>query len=143
MQFLRCLPLALVAAGLTSSGTLRASPPVELSPDLLIGYTEFRTDLPCGRYVNVWTMRAVVIKADGTDRRVLAEELTREKGYWAQFYGWSPDGKTAILLRGWESEENGKRAGNLQLRRTGRKKRIALQPSTKEPMCVPTSGCSS
>ena len=50
-------------------------------PDLLIGYTEFRTDLPGGRYVNVGTMRAAVVKADGTGRRVLAEELTREKGY--------------------------------------------------------------
>jgi TolB protein len=107
MHLVRWLPLVLVAAALTS-GTLRSSPPVEPPPDLLIGYTELRTDLPGGRYVNVWTMRAVVSKADGTGRRALAEELTREKGSWVQFYGWSPDGKTAILLRGWESEENGK-----------------------------------
>jgi TolB protein len=80
----------------------------ETPPDLLIGYTEFRTDLPGGRYVNVATMRAVVVKADGTGRRLLAEELTREKNYWTEFDGWSPDGKTVILLRGWESEENGK-----------------------------------
>src|SRR3954449_11228387 len=99
MHFLRCLSVALVAAALTS-GTLRSGPQVESPPDLLIGYTELRTDLPGGRYVNVWTMRATVVKADGTGRRVLAEELTREKGYWTQFYGWSPDGKTAILLRG-------------------------------------------
>src|SRR5262249_15665283 len=83
-------------------------PPAESPPDLLIGYSGLRTDLPGGRWLNVWTMRAVVVKADGADRRVLADELTREKGYWTQFYGWSPDGKTAILLRGWESEENGK-----------------------------------
>jgi Tol biopolymer transport system component len=76
-------------------------------PDLLIGYTEFRTDLPGGRYVNVATRRAVVVKADGTGRRVLAEELTLEKGYSTQFYGWSPDGHTAVLLRSWLSEENG------------------------------------
>jgi Tol biopolymer transport system component len=104
---MRCLPLVLVAAALPS-GTLRSSPQVEPPPDLLIGYTEFRTNLPGGRYVNVATMRAVVIKADRTGRRVLADELTREKGSWVQFYGWSPDGRTAILLRGWESEENGK-----------------------------------
>src|SRR6185503_3807397 len=70
------------------------------------------TELPGGRHVNVWTMRAAVVNADvnadGTGRRLLAEELTREKGFWTQFYGWSPDGKTAILLRGWESDENGK-----------------------------------
>jgi Tol biopolymer transport system component len=88
-------------------GFLRAADG-DTPPDALIGYTEFRTDLPGGRYVNVWTMRAAVVKADGTGRRVLAEELTREKGSWVQFYGWSPDGKTAILLRGWESEANGK-----------------------------------
>jgi Tol biopolymer transport system component len=34
--------------------------------------------------------------------------LTREKGWCTQFYGWSPDGQTAVLLRGWESEANGK-----------------------------------
>src|SRR5262249_11828154 len=58
-------------------------------PDLFIGYTEYRTDLPGGRYVNNATRRAVVIKADGTGRRVLAEELTREKGWWTHFSGWS------------------------------------------------------
>jgi Tol biopolymer transport system component len=89
-------------------GFLRAEDADDKPPDRLIGYTEFHTDRPGGRYVNVWTMRAAVIKADGTDRRVLGEDLTREKGSWMQFYGWSPDGRTAILLRGWESEENGK-----------------------------------
>jgi hypothetical protein len=73
MHFLRYLPLVLVAAAL-ASGILLSSPPVEAPPDLLIGYTEFRTDLPGGRYVNVVTMRAAVVKADGTGRRVLAEE---------------------------------------------------------------------
>src|SRR5260221_13162141 len=53
-------------------------------------------------------MRAVVSKADGTGRRVLAEDVTREKLTWTQFVGWSPDGKTAIFGRGWKSEENGK-----------------------------------
>jgi Tol biopolymer transport system component len=75
-------------------------------PDALIGYTELRTDLPGGRHANVKTMRAVVVKADGTGRRVLAEELTREAGYWTQFVGWSPDGKAASLSRNWKSEEN-------------------------------------
>jgi TolB protein len=41
-------------------------------PELLIGYTEFRTDLPGGRHANVKTRRAVVIKADGTGLRRLA-----------------------------------------------------------------------
>src|SRR5213595_860612 len=100
MHFLRYLSLALMAAVLASASLL-SSPRDEPPPDLLIGYSEFRTDLPGGRYVNVATMRAVVTKADGTGRRVLAEELTREKLTWTEFVGWSPDGKTAIFGRGW------------------------------------------
>ena len=107
MHLLRYLPLALVAAALLSS-RLRSGPAAETPPDRLIGYTEFRTDLPGGRYVNVVTMRAVVVKADGTGRRVLAEELTREKNSWTQFRGWSPDGKLAVFSRAWMSDENGK-----------------------------------
>jgi Tol biopolymer transport system component len=94
------------AAAALGPGFLRADD--DTPPDLLIGYTEFRTDLPGGRYVNVATRRAVVVKADGTGRRALAEELTLEKGYSTEFFGWSPDGKTAVLIRRWKSEENGK-----------------------------------
>src|SRR5262249_52086523 len=54
------------------------------------------------------TMRAVVVKADGTGRRVLAEELTREAGWWTQFAGWSSDGKAARLVRYWKRDEVGK-----------------------------------
>ena len=107
MHLMRCLPLVLIASALTP-GALRPSPPVEPPPDLLIGYTEFRTDLPGGRYVNEWTMRAVVVKADGTGRRVLAEELTRDADYNTQFAGWSPDGKAARLSRCWKTDEVGK-----------------------------------
>jgi Tol biopolymer transport system component len=105
MHFLRYVALALLAAAL-GTGFLRADAD-DRPPDLLIGYTEFRTDLPGGRYINVVTKRAVVVKADGTGRRALSEELTREN-YWTQFNGWSPDGKTAIFSRAWISDENGK-----------------------------------
>jgi Tol biopolymer transport system component len=106
MHFLRYFFVALALT--LPSGALRASPPADPLPDLLIGYTEFRTDLPGGRYVCVATMRAVVVKADGTGRRVLATELAREKGSWTAFVGWSPDGKAARLSRNWKSEEAGK-----------------------------------
>jgi Tol biopolymer transport system component len=99
--------LATLAAALESAAPFAADQD-DTPPDALIGYTEFRTDLPGGRYVNEWTMRAVVVKADGTGRRVLAEELTREAGSWTQFVGWSPDGKAAGLSRNWKSEEVGK-----------------------------------
>src|SRR4051812_831347 len=107
MYFLRYLSLALVAAALPS-GALRSGQQVEPLPDLLVGYTEHRTDLPGGRHANVKTRRAVVVQADGTGRRVLAEELTREANYSTQFVGWSPDGKAARLGRYWKSAEVGK-----------------------------------
>jgi Tol biopolymer transport system component len=78
------------------------------SSDLLIGYTELRTDLPGGRHANVTTMRAMVVRSDGTGRRALAEDLTRERYFWTQFAGWSPDGTMAIIARGWESPDNGR-----------------------------------
>jgi TolB protein len=77
-------------------------PPAEA----LIGYTEFRTDLPGGRHANVATMRAVVVRADGTGRRAVVEDLAREPETWTQFAGWSPDGRQAIVGRGWESPDN-------------------------------------
>src|SRR5690349_20493494 len=102
MHFPRYLPAALAAAALLP-GAVRPGPPAEPPPDLLIGYSEFRTDLPGGRHANVRTMRAAVVRADGTGRRVLAEGLTREAGAWTQFAGWSPDGKAARVSRNWKS----------------------------------------
>src|SRR5262249_8454266 len=91
---------------LVSGSSLPAeAPPV---PEQRIGFTELRTNLPGGRHANVRTMRAVVVKGDGTDRSVLAPELTREADTWTQFAGWSPDGKTAIVGRGWQSPANAK-----------------------------------
>lgn len=75
-------------------------------PQWLIGYNEHRTNLPGGRHANVSTNRGMLVRADGTGRRPLAAELAAEPGSWTQFAGWSPDGSQAILVRGWESEEN-------------------------------------
>jgi len=77
-------------------------------PVSLIGYTELRTNLPGGRHANVRTMRAAIVKADGTDRKFVAEELAKELDTWTQFAGWSPDGKLAIIGTGWQSPENAK-----------------------------------
>src|SRR5438093_609647 len=73
----------------------RRQPPV-------IGYTEFRTDLKGGRHANVRTMRAVLVNVDTGRRRVLAEDLVRDPDAWTQFAGWSPDGRIAIVERGWQ-----------------------------------------
>lgn len=77
-------------------------------PQPLIGYSEHRTNLPGGRHANTSTGQALLVNADGTDRRPIAAALRNEVGAWTQFAGWSPDAKWAIIGRGWESEENAK-----------------------------------
>jgi Tol biopolymer transport system component len=71
-----------------------------------IGYTELRTDRPGGRHANIATMRACMIRMDGSGRRLLAPSLTQEPDSWTQFSGWSPDGRMAIIGRGWERPSN-------------------------------------
>ncbi|MCE9560910.1 MAG: hypothetical protein K8U57_02535 [Planctomycetes bacterium] len=95
---MRNLFLAVFGVLFTSASLLAAEP--------LIGYTEFQTNLSGGRHANVRTMRAFVSKIDGTERRVIAEELAKEPNSWTQFTGWSPDGKTALVSRGWQSPDN-------------------------------------
>ena len=106
---LRRIPiLAVVAMDL-----LGFIPPIETRAqtaraESLIGYTEFSTNLPGGRHANVVTMRAVISREDGSDRRLVAESLASKPNSWTQFAGWSPDGRLAIVGRGWESVENGR-----------------------------------
>jgi Tol biopolymer transport system component len=97
-----------ILAAAVSQGCLASALQAESPPAALVGYTQLRTNLPGGRHVNVATMRAAVVQADGANQRFLAEVLSREADTWTQFAGWSPDGGTAILGRGWESPENGK-----------------------------------
>lgn len=75
-------------------------------PKQLIGYTEGRTNVVGGQHANWRTMRAMVVNADGSGSRQLAPELAAQPDSWTQFAGWSPDGKTAVIGRGWESPEN-------------------------------------
>jgi Tol biopolymer transport system component len=74
--------------------------------DSWIGYTELRTNLPGGRHANVATMRAAIVRPDGSDRRLIAADLIGDADSWTQQGGWSPDGKFAIVGLGWESPEN-------------------------------------
>lgn len=101
----RFLFALLLLAGLHEAPLQAAAPPVLAQ---VIGFNELRTDLPGGRHANVRTMRAVVMKGDGSGRRVLAADLVREVDAWTHFAGWSPDGRVAILGRGWQSPENAK-----------------------------------
>src|SRR6185295_12685601 len=78
----------------------------ESPPRSLIGYTEFRANVAGGRQPNIITMRAAMVRADGSGRRLVDEKLSEEPNSWTQFAGWSPDGRNAVIGRGWESSEN-------------------------------------
>ncbi len=100
---------ATVLAQTTGPSTTPSSPPATQTmgqPRYLVGYSEFRTNVPGGRHPNCITMRACLVRADGTERRVIAEELARRPNAWTQFAGWSPDGRFAIVHGIWESPEN-------------------------------------
>ena len=77
-------------------------------PPFAIGYSRVRTNVPGSRWANAITMRAWLANGDGTGGRELASELITKPGTCTQFVGWSPDGRTAIVGCGWESEENGR-----------------------------------
>ena len=97
------LSFAIFQLAFASYGQLTGS---KMPPDLLIGYTELRTNLPGGRQANVGTMRAMIVKPDGSGRKVLVESLIQGSDTLTQFAGWSPDGKTAIIGRGWKNAQN-------------------------------------
>jgi Tol biopolymer transport system component len=104
----RLVSVALIASAVAIAASSADEKTPAQWPDTLIGYSQLRTDLPGGRHANATTMRACVVKADGTGRRVLAEDLTRQPHSSTQFVGWSPDGRVAVVGRGWESADNGK-----------------------------------
>ncbi len=93
------------SVSLAALATLGASKQAAAT-DYLLGYTEYRTNLPGGRFPNTTTMRACVVRADGKKRRMLAKELAKKPDFWTQFAGWSPDGKLAIIGNGWEDPKN-------------------------------------
>lgn len=104
------LLISLVVENLPCLQPLGAGPRFPGEPDAgafrLIGYTQLQTNLPGGRHANVRTMRAMVEKADGSGNRAVGAELVNEPDAWTQFAGWSPDGGTAVISRGWQSPEN-------------------------------------
>jgi Tol biopolymer transport system component len=105
-KFLQSAGLGIAGtASFLNPGSLFAASVVK-RPRELIGFTEYRTNLPGGRHANGITMRAGIVRADGSRHRLLASELVRKPNTWTQFAGWSPDGRQAIIGNGWESPEN-------------------------------------
>lgn len=72
----------------------------------VIGYTDMQCDDPRGQFYNWRTMRAMIVRADGSGRREIGASLITRTNSWTQFAGWWPDGRRAILHSSWESEEN-------------------------------------
>jgi len=97
--------LILAAAGALASGANAGERRSEPRPRCLIGYSEFRADLPT-RFANFSSRRACVVRADATGRREMAPSLVKDQYTWTGFDGWSPDGKLAVIIRGWESPQN-------------------------------------
>jgi Tol biopolymer transport system component len=98
--------LLILSINVVLAGHTLADEPTSEQP--LIGYTELQTNLPGGRHANVRTMRATVVRTDGSGQARIANELADEADAWTQFAGWSPDGKQAIVSRGWQDAENAK-----------------------------------
>jgi TolB protein len=108
---LRCVPIR--AAGLAAILSLAAAVGSCLGGEAqdtlsqhLIGYREYRTNLPGGRHANCATARAYIVNADGSGRRELAHELVRDANTGTLFGGWSPDGRTAIISNSSNTPEN-------------------------------------
>lgn len=76
------------------------------SPNHWIGYTRLRTNVPGGRHANVRTMRARMVDVHGRGDRAIGDALVDSPDSWTQFAGWSPDGKQAIVGKGWQDPEN-------------------------------------
>jgi Tol biopolymer transport system component len=103
----RATTLLLGATALLLSASVSATTfAQDIRPTRWIGYTESRNDLPGGQYENWVTSRACLVRADGTERRLIGDSLLKDKNSWTQFAGWSPEGGRAIVLSLWESPEN-------------------------------------
>src|SRR5262249_39215608 len=107
----RWSPAALAGLALLARATLAvaaaAEPVPAAQPGHPVGYTAHRTNLPGGQFTNFTTARAFGVRGDGSGTGQLAPELTRKRNQYLQLAGWSPDGRQAVLLQGWESAENG------------------------------------
>ncbi|MEZ6053219.1 MAG: hypothetical protein R3B91_15850 [Planctomycetaceae bacterium] len=99
--------LIFLASGLLSDAVSHAGDTSQDQSRLpLIGFTQFRTNLPAGRFENVTTMRAHIVRRDGTGMKAVGESIITRDHSWTQFAGWSPDGRQAIVGNGWESPDN-------------------------------------
>lgn len=93
-----------VALLIAASGC-RSTPLFTDRANYLIGYTDMRCDDPRGQFYNWRTRRAMIIRADGADRREIASSAIANEDSWTAFARWWPDGRAVISIA-WESPEN-------------------------------------
>lgn len=97
---------ALATGGPLGAGAIGSPLSGNTQPPREIGFTQLRTNLPGGRHANTRTMRAMIAGLDGSAPKAIAGDLAKGPDHWTQFAGWSPDGRKAIILQGWQSPEN-------------------------------------
>lgn len=71
----------------------------------LLGYTEMRCDDDRGQFYNWRTRRAMIVRADGSQRREVGSSAITNENSWTSFVSWWPDGR-AVINASWESPEN-------------------------------------
>lgn len=72
--------------------------------EYLIGYTDMKCDDPRGQFYNWRTRRAMIIRADGSDRREIGGSWITDENHWTGFVRWWPDGRAVVNIA-WESPE--------------------------------------
>ena len=77
----------------------------ESRSNYVIGYTDMQCDDPRGQFYNGRTSRAMVVRADGTERREIGVSLITRPNTWTQFAGWWSESQATVHIS-WESEEN-------------------------------------
>jgi Tol biopolymer transport system component len=70
-----------------------------------IACSEFRTNLPT-RHDNFVTMRAWILRADGSGGSEVAPSIIDRPDTWCGFEGWSADGRYALLTRTYNPADN-------------------------------------
>ena len=101
MAAVLCLSALVLTSGCQSPSALLAQ-----RSHYMVGYTDSRCDDPRGQYYNGLTRRAMVVRADGSERRAIGQLLVTREYQAATITGWWPDGR-AILNVGYKSPEIG------------------------------------
>lgn len=88
-----------------SGAACKTSPYSATRSKHLLGYTDMRCVDSRGQFYNWRTRRAMIVRADGSDRREIGSSSITNENTWTSFASWWPDGR-AVINVSWESPEN-------------------------------------